>query len=136
MTAANSHLDSHPNIEQRLEFMQLGTANREKLRALGPVLERELPKALDKFYQMVRKTPGTSRFFSSDQHVAGAKNAQVGHWANIVKGDFNTAEARAEQLDVAHPASGRGLWGRRASRPQIGDPSIARRTLGRSSIWS
>ncbi|MEK1933962.1 MAG: globin-coupled sensor protein [Pararhizobium sp.] len=93
MTAANSHLDSPPNIEQRLEFMQLGAANREKLRALGPVLERELPKALDKFYQMVRKTPETSRFFSSDQHVAGAKNAQVGHWANIVKGDFNTQYA-------------------------------------------
>ncbi|PZM15750.1 globin-coupled sensor protein [Rhizobium tubonense] len=89
MTAANSQLDSNPNIEQRLEFMQLGAANREKLRALRPVIERELPKALDKFYEMVRKTPETSRFFTSDQHVAGAKSAQVGHWANIAKGDFS-----------------------------------------------
>ena len=85
MTAENSHLDSPPSIEQRLAFMQLEAANREKLRALRPVIERELPKALDKFYQMVRKTPETSRFFSSDQHVAGAKNAQVGHWANIAR---------------------------------------------------
>ncbi|MBL0374737.1 globin-coupled sensor protein [Rhizobium sp. KVB221] len=89
MSAATTSSDKVPDIETRLEFMQLGAANREKLRALRPVIERELPKALDKFYQTIRKTPETNRFFSSDQHMSGAKNAQVGHWGNIAKGDFN-----------------------------------------------
>jgi len=90
MTISNTKSDRPINLEQRLEFMQLDDANREKLRDLRPLIERELPKALDKFYRTVRKTPETGRFFSSDQHVAGAKNAQLGHWASIVKGDFNS----------------------------------------------
>jgi methyl-accepting chemotaxis protein len=89
MSAAKSPSEKPINIEQRLDFMQLGEDNRKKLRELRPVVERELPKALDKFYQMVRRTPETNKFFSSDQHVAGAKSAQVGHWANIAKADFN-----------------------------------------------
>jgi len=86
---AKSHSEKAINIKQRLDFIQLDEGNREKLRDLRPFIERELPKALDKFYQTVRKTPETSRFFSSDQHIAGAKNAQLGHWGSIAKGDFN-----------------------------------------------
>jgi methyl-accepting chemotaxis protein len=89
MSAAKKPVDNTADIEQRLNFMQLDANAREKLRALRPTIERELPKALDKFYQQVRKTPETNRHFSSDQHVAGAKSAQLGHWGNIAKGDFN-----------------------------------------------
>jgi methyl-accepting chemotaxis protein len=89
MTATNKL----PEIDKRLEFMQLGTENRDKIMALGAVIERELPKGLDKFYAKVRSTPETSRFFSSDAHVAGAKQAQLGHWANIAKGDFSARYA-------------------------------------------
>ena len=46
MSAAKSPSEKPINIEQRLDFMQLGEDGRKKLRELRPVLERELPKAL------------------------------------------------------------------------------------------
>jgi methyl-accepting chemotaxis protein len=81
------------DIERRLAFMNLSAADRCLIGELGPLIAEELPKALDAFYQIVRKTPETARFFRSDQHVAGAKNAQLGHWASIAKGEFSTTYA-------------------------------------------
>jgi len=75
-------------MPKRLEFVELDKANCESIAALAPVIERELPRALDAFYARVRRTPETNRFFSSDQHMAAAKQAQIGHWANIAKADF------------------------------------------------
>jgi len=77
------------NIERRLEFIQLGKSERDKMSALRPLLEKEVPKALDKFYETVRRNPETKRFFSSEKHISSAKGAQVGHWANIIKGEYN-----------------------------------------------
>ncbi|MCA1490959.1 methyl-accepting chemotaxis protein [Sinorhizobium alkalisoli] len=77
------------DLAGRLEFMALDDAARAKLRALKPVLQTALGPALDRFYAKVRQTPETNRFFSSDAHMKAAKGAQVGHWANIVDGDFN-----------------------------------------------
>lgn len=89
MKSSNSPVGKTQNIEKRLDFMQFGAESRAHLRALQPVIEREMPTALDKFYQQVRKTPETSRFFSSENHITGAKNAQVGHWGTVARGEFN-----------------------------------------------
>ncbi len=78
------------DIEQRLEFMQLDTQSRESIRKLQTVVEKELPVGLDKFYDQLRKSPEVSQFFSSEDHIARGKSAQVGHWSNIASGNFNT----------------------------------------------
>jgi methyl-accepting chemotaxis protein len=90
MTSKNLDSASSPNIEKRLEFMELSREDATKIAELGPVIERELPKALDRFYARAGKTPETARFFRSADHMAAAKQAQLGHWANIAKGNFGT----------------------------------------------
>ncbi|MDO6964813.1 globin-coupled sensor protein [Rhizobium alvei] len=85
------------DIERRLEFMQLDSASRARIAAIKPIVEAELPVALDHFYNAVRKAPEVSRFFQSDNHIAGAKKAQVGHWANISSGNFNQDYGRKVQ---------------------------------------
>ncbi len=79
------------DIEGRLSFMGLDGETRRALMDLRPVLEKALPTALDRFYQRIRETPEVSHFFSSDAHMAGAKAAQVGHWAAIAGGSFDAA---------------------------------------------
>lgn len=92
MSATTSEHNSL-EIDKRLEFMELGASAREGLNRLGAVLSRELPGALERFYLKVKSTPETSRFFSSDQHIAGARNAQLGHWSNLIRGEFNARYA-------------------------------------------
>lgn len=77
------------SAEKRLDFMQLDAAGRADIRALKPIVLRELPKGLDKFYQQLRQTPEVKRFFATDDHISRAKTAQAGHWENIANGDFS-----------------------------------------------
>ncbi|MGV3553004.1 globin-coupled sensor protein [Rhizobium sp.] len=96
-----------PDVNKRLSFMELGRTEKAEIAALGDFVSRELPKALDKFYGKVKATPETSRFFSSDQHIAGAKNAQLGHWANIARGDFNDEyAAKVRTIGMVHAKIG------------------------------
>ncbi len=76
-------------LNERLNFMRLDGAATEMLRKVRPIIERELPGALDKFYGQVRATPETRKFFSSEAAIGGAKKAQLGHWATIASGDFD-----------------------------------------------
>ncbi|OWV91896.1 chemotaxis protein [Rhizobium sp. N122] len=77
------------SVERRLDFMQLDQQGRAGIRSLKTLIERELPHGLDKFYAQLRKSPEVSRFFSTEENIARAKGAQVGHWANIADGKFN-----------------------------------------------
>ncbi len=80
---------ANSTVDKRLDFMQLDAAGRAQIRALKPVVQRELPKGLDKFYEQLRKTPEVKRFFATDEHITRAKSAQSSHWENIANGDFN-----------------------------------------------
>ncbi|WP_245464140.1 globin-coupled sensor protein [Rhizobium sp. NXC24] len=77
------------NVERRLDFMQLDQDGRAGIRSLKTLIERELPHGLDKFYAQLRKSPEVSRFFSTEENIARAKGAQMGHWHNIADGNFN-----------------------------------------------
>ncbi|MBP1883352.1 globin-coupled sensor protein [Sinorhizobium mexicanum] len=77
------------DIAGRLNFMALDEAAKTNLRALKPILQKELGPALDRFYARVKQTPETKAFFSSDGRITRAKNAQLGHWANIADANFN-----------------------------------------------
>jgi len=95
-TVANSaqQQDEVALVQRRLEFMDLDQKRRDAIKSIKPFIERELPKGLDLFYEKIRKVPQLSRFFSSEQHMAHAKNAQIGHWGNISNGDFGADYAR------------------------------------------
>jgi methyl-accepting chemotaxis protein len=82
-------------LNQRLEFMKLDASGREALKSLKPLIDKELPKALDAFYARVKQFPETSRFFRDDAHVNGAKNAQLKHWNNIGAANFSDEFARS-----------------------------------------
>lgn len=77
------------NLFRRLEFIQLDAESGELIRSLKPILDRELPNGLDKFYQRLRATPEVRSFFPSDAMMARAKGAQVGHWRAISSGTFD-----------------------------------------------
>ncbi len=76
------------NLNQRLGFVGLDKEARATLRGLQPLLNKEVPAALQTFYEKVRKTPEMRRFFQSEDHMEGASNRQEAHWALIAEGDF------------------------------------------------
>ena len=76
-------------LTTRLDFMQLDAAARQELRALKPLLDKELPRALDLFYDRLRNVPQVRSFFTSEAHIASAKAAQVKHWQSISTAAFD-----------------------------------------------
>ena len=89
----SSHVPTSPSEESRLatrlDFMQLDGPARQELRSLKPLLDKELPRALDIFYDRLRKAPEVRSFFASEAHIAGAKAAQVKHWQSISTAAFD-----------------------------------------------
>lgn len=80
-------------LDERLAFMNMGEMARAQLRKLKPVVDRAIGRALAVFYDKVRATPQTRKFFSTEQHVEAAKSAQIKHWGRIVEGSFGDAYA-------------------------------------------
>ncbi len=78
------------SLSERLEFMRLDNAARERIRATRTLVMDALPAALDAFYDQVRRTPETKRFFSSEGHLSSAKDRQIHHWELISTGQFDS----------------------------------------------
>lgn len=95
------------SLAERLQFMRMTPESCAAIRSLKPIIDRELPIALDKFYEQIRETPHTAKFFESKDHVAGAKHAQTKHWENISNGDFNADYARnVKMIGTVHARIG------------------------------
>jgi methyl-accepting chemotaxis protein len=102
-TASQGH-----DIARRLDYLGLDETALKRLRTLKPFIEKELGPALDKFYAVVRKSPEVSQLFSNDAHINRAKNAQLGHWANIAAGDF-THDYASKVQTIGHVHARIGL---------------------------
>jgi methyl-accepting chemotaxis protein len=76
-------------LAQRLEFMKFDEECRSALRSVKPLIDKELPAALDSFYAQVRKFPEVARLFADASHVERAKGSQLRHWANITSGNYD-----------------------------------------------
>jgi len=95
------------DIVRRLDYLGLDAAALKRLRGLKPFIEKELGPALDKFYAIVRQSPEVNHLFSNDAHMQRAKNAQLGHWANIAAGDFTGDYAtRVQTIGHVHARIG------------------------------
>lgn len=97
--------ESH--LADRLAFMKVSDQTRDALRRSRELLSRALPDALDQFYDQVRATPATRRFFRDDQHISGAKSAQVTHWGRIANGEMsNDYAASVRRIGEVHARLG------------------------------
>ncbi|MFZ5718667.1 MAG: globin-coupled sensor protein [Pseudomonadota bacterium] len=84
---------SDPLVE-RLQFTKLDAEAQREIRAAKSVVMAALPEALDRFYDQVRSTPETRRFFSDEGHVQSAKSRQLQHWDIISSAQFDDRYVR------------------------------------------
>ena len=77
-------------LNERLQFVDLDTAQRAALKRALPTISASLDGALDTFYRKARATPETARFFASEAHIQSAKGRQVRHWELIGSATFDT----------------------------------------------
>ncbi len=78
------------DLDERLDFAGIGTEQRRHLAAVQPVVKGAVGPALDAFYRKVKTHPHTSKFFSSDAHIAHAKSKQAQHWEVISSGKYES----------------------------------------------
>ena len=96
MTIASDTTTENSDLDGRLAFLEIDEATREALGRIRPLLQREVPIALDSFYAKVKETPATAAFFSGTGRMDRAKKAQVSHWDAISAARFeNTASSSA-----------------------------------------
>jgi methyl-accepting chemotaxis protein len=94
-------------LQQRLTFLDFDAAARSRLKALKPILARAIGPALSVFYDKVRRTPETAKFFKDDNHMAGAKSRQEQHWAIIGSAEYGEDYVRAVKgIGKAHARLG------------------------------
>jgi methyl-accepting chemotaxis protein len=95
------------SLEELTQFMSLDPTACASILSLKPIVEREMPAALDAFYGKVRATPRLSAFFRDDAHMAAAKAAQLKHWDAIGSGRFDDRYAAGVRaIGLAHARVG------------------------------
>ena len=76
-------------LGERLDFMGLDSASRANIRDVRGIVTERLPGLLDGFYERVRATPETRRFFPTEGMITGARARQIHHWDAISEGRFD-----------------------------------------------
>ncbi len=100
-------MSEHDPLQQRLNFMGFDAAARSRLKALKPLLGKAIGPALAVFYDKVRQTPETSKFFKDEKHMAGAKSRQEQHWEIIGRAEYGDDYVRAVKgIGEAHARLG------------------------------
>lgn len=98
---------THADLSGRLSFMELDARSSASIQSLKSLVDRELPIALDKFYQKLRATPEVRRFFDTDAQMTRAKSAQIGHWSAISSGNFDSQYvAKVRTIGLTHARIG------------------------------
>lgn len=76
-------------LRERLQFIGLDPASRDRLRGLKGVIDESIGPSLAVFYERVRSTPQTARFFNDERHLQSAKERQESHWSLIANAEFD-----------------------------------------------
>ncbi len=77
-----------PALADRMDFIGLDAKSCADLRNVGPMVDRNLTKALDVFYDQVRKSPQGRAAFKNDQVIQQARSRQGTHWKALLSGQF------------------------------------------------
>lgn len=76
-------------LNERLAFVGIDDACRKTLAEALPVLEKELPAAIDLFYANMRKWPDQMAMFKGQSSMSRASNLQLKHWQRLFSGRFD-----------------------------------------------
>ncbi len=96
-------MKNNNTLKRRLDFNQIDSATSALLRRHKDFILGELPALLDGFYAHVGQFSEAASMFKSPQHMAGAKAAQLRHWAEIMDGSFDEAYAASvHRIGEAH----------------------------------
>ncbi len=76
------------DISERLHFLGLDDADRDRLRRCAPQVMEIMGPALDAFYTKLRATPQVRGFFADEDAISTAQARQNNHWSRIVDGNF------------------------------------------------
>lgn len=94
-TAASDTASDVQHIQrERMAFLGLDAKALAALKSIKPIIDRELPRALDKFYAKARTSPQMSALLRDDATVQRARAAQIEHWGRLSGGDL---EGRAAE---------------------------------------
>src|SRR5579875_1085343 len=94
-------------FQERLAFHGFDAAARRALSAIQPFVDREMPRALDRFYERLRATPQTRRFFSDEAAIGRARARQIEHWRLLSSGQLDAAAlANARRVGETHARIG------------------------------
>ncbi|MCB9987759.1 MAG: globin-coupled sensor protein [Rhodospirillales bacterium] len=77
------------NLLERCSFLQLEDEACRTLAANQKLIEGALPGILSDFYEHISGWPQTRKFFSNEEHMVSAKNAQLKHWGLIASGNID-----------------------------------------------
>ncbi|NML92520.1 methyl-accepting chemotaxis protein [Novosphingobium olei] len=97
---------NNQELQQRIEFYEL-ERNRGSFARLGAVIARSVDQGLAKFYEKLSSTPALSGFFSSQQKIDYARNAQRDHWVKLFEHGIDQAYfERANHIGMTHARIG------------------------------
>ncbi len=95
------------NAASLADFLGLGAAERGALAKHRHVFERSIEQALDHFYAEVRRFAPAMRYFSDENHLQRARQAQLRHWRTLMEGRFdNNYQLRVQRIGAAHARIG------------------------------
>lgn len=77
------------NIQDRLDFIKMDMQTKQVLRAIQPLISKNIMVALDKFYDHIKAYPDLMRMFGGQQGLDRAKKMQYEHWIRIAQANFD-----------------------------------------------
>ncbi len=95
------------SLSERLDFIGLDTAARERLMSVHGLIAKHLPPALDGLYEKISAAPEAARFFSGTEQMARAHGKQLEHWKAIASGQLDEDYAKSSmRIGLAHAQIG------------------------------
>ena len=95
MMEQNMSSASNVELSKRLDFMNFDAQSRDMLRQMRPLIQENIGPALTAFYEKVRSTPETARFFKNEALISSAKGRQESHWNSLASAEFDDSYAQA-----------------------------------------
>lgn len=95
------------HLEERLWFLGLDDQTRADLKAVMPLVQKQLPLILDRFYNHVGQVAELAQKVGDPSNVPRLKAAQTHHWQNLFSGRFDTEYVKMVTLvGQAHDRTG------------------------------
>ena len=97
----------HPELATRLEFVGYTSEKRALLAEARDTIQQAMAPALDRLYTQIAAHPETARMFSSQTHIARAKQLQSEHWAHLSGAAFDADYVeRVKRIGARHAQIG------------------------------